>query len=68
MVVDHAEIIAQMLEEPLGEEERVNPNSLEPNITLEIEEDDPIEALWVTKGNKRQKVVHTPKKVKQRNL
>lgn len=56
-----------MLEEPLGEEERVNPDSPEPDVSLELEEDEPPEASWVTKGNKRQKTMHIPK-VKKRTL
>lgn len=64
MVVNHVEIMAQMPEEPLGEENRVNLDSPKPGVTLEIEEDGLVEASWVTKGNKRQKVVHIPEKVK----
>ena len=46
------------------EEERVNPDSPEPYVTLEMEEDESPKVSWVTKGNKRQKVIHIPKKVK----
>lgn len=53
MVVNHAEIMTRMLVEPLQEEERVNPDSHEPDVTLEMEDDEPVEASWVTKGNKR---------------
>lgn len=56
MVTDHAESMAKMLEGPMGDEERVFPNSHEPNVTLEKEEDDTPEASW----NKRQKVIHIP--------
>ena len=64
MVHDHDEIMVQMPEGPVGEEERVNLDSPRPNVTLKIEEDEPVEASWVTKGNKRQEVVHIPKRVK----
>ena len=36
MVMDHAEIMAKMLEGPMGEEKRVCPDILEPNVTLEV--------------------------------
>ena len=55
MVNNHIEIMAQMPKGPIGEEERVNYDSPELDVTLEIEEDDPVEASWVTKGNKRKK-------------
>lgn len=53
MVINHAEIMAKMLEGPLGEEHRVCPDSPEPEVTLEVEEVDVPKASWVTKGNKR---------------
>ena len=34
MVTDHAEIMAKILDGPMGEEERVCPDSPEPNVTL----------------------------------
>lgn len=43
MVVDHAEIMAQMPKEPLREEERVNPDNPKPDVILELEEDEPPE-------------------------
>lgn len=39
MVVDHAKIMAQMPEKPLGEEERVNLDSPKPDVSLELGED-----------------------------
>ena len=39
MVVDHAEIIAKMPKGPIGEEDRVFPDSPETNVTLEEGED-----------------------------
>lgn len=53
MVDNHAEIMAQIPEEPIGDEERVNPDNLNLDVTLEIKEDEHVEASWVTKGNKR---------------
>ena len=53
MVIDNAKITTKTLEGPMAEEERVCPDNLEPNVTLEIEEDDAPEVSWVTKGNKR---------------
>lgn len=64
MLNDHAEIIAQIPIGSIGEEERVIPDGPELDVTLEVEEDEPTKASWVTKGNKRQKIVHIPKKVK----
>lgn len=53
MVVNHVEIITKMPEGPIGEEESINLDNPKLNVTLEIEEDDSVEASWVTKGNKR---------------
>jgi hypothetical protein len=53
MVIDHADIMAKMLEGPMGEEHRVCPDNPKPDVTLEVEEDDVPEASWVIKGNKR---------------
>ena len=53
MVNDHAKIMAQMPNENIGEEESVNRDILESNVTLEIEEDEPVEESWVTKLKKR---------------
>lgn len=52
----------------IGEEEMVCPNSPKPNVVPGLEEDEPTEASWVTKGNKRQKIVHIPIEVNQRSL
>ena len=41
-----------MPQDPLGEEDRVNPNSPEPNVVLQIE-DEPSTSAWVVKGKKR---------------
>lgn len=67
-VTNHAEIMDKMPKGPIGEEERVCPDSLEPDVTLEIEDYDVTEASWVTKGNKRKKIVHILVEVKWRNL
>ena len=53
MIVNHVEIMSQMPEVLVGEEERVNCDSPKLDVTLEIEEDEPTEETWVTKGNKR---------------
>lgn len=68
MVVDHANIMEKMPKGRMGEEERVCLDSPEPDVVLEEEEDDVPEASWVTKGNKRQKVVHVLDEVKKRTL
>ena len=64
MVTNHVEIMAKMFEGTMGEEERLLLDSLEPSVTLEIEEEDVLEASWVTKGNKGHKFVHIPTEVK----
>lgn len=56
--------MVQVLEGSIGEEERICPDSPEPDVTLEMEEDEPVEASWVTKGNKRQNISHIPEIVK----
>ena len=43
MVVDHTEIMAKILEGPIGEEERVCPDSPELDVALEIEEEDALQ-------------------------
>ena len=53
MVINHTKIMAKMLEGPIGEEDRVCPNSSEPDVSLEVEEEDIPKESWVTKGNKR---------------
>lgn len=63
IVIDHAKIMPQILEGSIGEEEMLCRDSLELDVTLE-EEEDPVGASWVTKGNKRKKVVHIPEEVK----
>ena len=45
--------MANLLEGPMGEEDRVCPDSLEPDVTLEVREDDAPQASWMAKGNKR---------------
>ena len=64
MIENYDDIMAQMPEEPVGEEGRVKPESLEPNVFLEVEEKEPTAVAWVAKGNKRQKVIQVPDKVK----
>ena len=68
---NYDKIMAQMPEEPMGEEAKVNPNSLEPNVNQEIgveEEEQPSTSAWVAKGNKRQKTKHVPERVVSRTL
>ena len=62
--------IMSQLPHDMGEEDRMNLDSPEPDVELEEkeEEDHPKASTWVSKGNKRQKVVHMPKKVKERTL
>ena len=64
IVTEHAKIMVQMLEGPIGKEEMVCLNSPEPDLVPKIEQDEPAEASWVTKGNKRQNIVHIPIEVK----
>ena len=40
MVADHAEIMDKIPEGPIGEEERVCPDSPDPDVALEVEEED----------------------------
>ena len=63
MVIDHVEIMVKMLEGPMIEEERIFLDIPELNLTLD-EEYEHAKASWVTKGNKRKKVFHTPIEVK----
>ena len=54
----------------VGDEDRVNPKSPKPNVAceIEIEEEKPSTSSWVAKGNKREKNVHIPKKVRDMTL
>ena len=70
MVENYVDIMAQIPDEPMGEEASINPNSPKPNVNLEIEveeEEKPSTSTWVAKGNKRQKV-HIPERVMRRTL
>ena len=61
---DH--IMAQMPNEPEGEEAIVNLESpkLDFQLVIDVEEvDQPSSSTWVAKGNKRQKTMHIPKRV-----
>ena len=65
MVTNHAKIMAKMPKGPMEEEDRLCPDNPKPNVTLEIEEEEDVpQASWVTKENKRLKVVHIPTEVK----
>ena len=65
MVMDHAEIMAKILEGPIGEEERVCPDSPEPDVALEVEEEEEApQSSWMAKGHKRQKIVQIPPQVR----
>ena len=71
MIENYVHIMAQMIDEKMREEDRVNPNSPKPDINLEVEieeEEKPSNFAWVAKGNKRQKVVHIQEKVMSRTL
>lgn len=67
MIENYLHIMAQMPQDPLGEEDKVNPESPQPDVVLEVE-DKPSTSAWVAKGNMRHKVVHMPEKVKERTL
>ena len=60
MVAEHAEIMAKMPEGPIGEEERTCPSSPEPDVTLEVEEEDAPQASWIAQGHKRQRTIPIP--------
>ncbi len=66
--MDHAEIMAKMLEGPIGEEDRVFTDNPELDVTLEVGEEDAPQASQMAKGNKRQKILHIPSQLKQRTL
>ena len=68
MVAEHAEIMAKMPEDPIGEEERTCPDSPEPDVALEVEEEEAPQSSWMAKGHKRQKIAQIPPQVKQRAL
>lgn len=68
MVMDHAEIMTKFPEGLMGEEDRVFPDSPEPNVNPKEDEDDAPQASWMAKGNKRQKIIYIPPQVRQRTL
>ena len=73
MVADHAEIMAKLLEDTMGEENVVCPDSPEPNVEPEEEDDeeekdDAPQSSWMAKGPKRQKIIPIPSQVRQRTL
>ena len=60
-----------MPNKPIGDEAKINKDSLEPNVQLKInieEEEQPSSSTWVAKGNKRQKTMHIPERVVSRAL
>lgn len=64
MVDEYIEITTQMQAKIMGEEGRVNLDFPEPDVVLEVEEEEPAEASWVSKGKKRKKVIQILEKVK----
>ena len=68
MVAKHAEIMAKMPEGPIGEEERVCLDILDPNVSLEVEEEEAPQSSWMEKGHKRQNILQFPPQVKQISL
>ena len=65
MIKNYDKIMAQMPKEPMGDEARVNPESPEPNVQLEIdveEEEQSSLSTWVAKSKRRKKTLNAPKK------
>ena len=54
-----------MLEEPEGDEARVNSKSpkLDAQLEVDIKEEQPSSSTWVARGNKKIKTLHIPERV-----
>ena len=66
MLEDFDNIMAQMLEDPEGDEARIKPESLELDVQLDVgveEEEQPSSSTWVAKGHKKHKTLHIPDRV-----